>query len=102
MRSQASDSEWRLHDDTSRALGFAEKQAPFVQNGTAVMVANNKKPLTPWAEKLGELLPIKTVIAAVEEALDHVDNPKSEIAPMCLSWLWIGQNRRKSFIFWPP
>jgi two-component system cell cycle response regulator len=81
VRSQASDSEWRLHDDTSRALGFAEKQAPFVQNGTAVMVANNKKPLTPWAEKLGELLPIKAVIAAVEEALDHVDNPKSKIAP---------------------
>jgi two-component system cell cycle response regulator len=81
VRSQASDSEWRLHDDTSRALGFAEKQTPFLSRGTIVMVANNKKLLASWLEQLGELLPVKTVIAAVDEALDYVDTPTNDIAP---------------------
>lgn len=81
VRSQASASEWRLHDDTSRALGFAEKQAPFLPNGTAVLVANDKDLLSSWLPKLDGLLPTKTMIAAVDEALDHLDSPTSDTAP---------------------
>ena len=74
VRSYASDTEWLLHDDTSCALGFAEKQANFLPNGTAVFVACDKGSLASWKAQLANLIPAKITFAAVDEALDHIDS----------------------------
>ena len=81
VRSHASDSEWRLHDDTSRALGFAENQTTFLTSGTAVIVACEKESIASWMPQLGDLLPAKTTIAAVDDALDHLKDPSKGTAP---------------------
>ena len=80
VRSYASDTEWLLHDDTSCALGFAEKQANFLPNGTAVFVACDKGSLAPWKAQLANLIPTKITFAAVDEALDHLDSPPLKAA----------------------
>ena len=63
-----------LHDDTSCALGFAEKQANSLPNRTAVFVACDKGSLAPWKAQLANLIPAKITFAAVDEALDHIDS----------------------------
>jgi two-component system cell cycle response regulator len=81
VRSQAFDSEWRLHDDTSRALGFAEKQTPFSPNSTTVLVANNKDLISSWLPQLDSLLASQTMVAAVDEASDYLDSPTNDAIP---------------------
>ncbi len=75
VRAHAADSEWRLHEDTSRALGFAEQQSTFVPNATALFVGADQKMLTSWMYKIKENVTAKTSIAAVDDALDHLDGP---------------------------
>lgn len=81
VRSHAVASEWRLHDDTSRALGFAEKQATFRPTGKVILVAYDKDLLKPWIPQLSKIMPVKTTISGVEEALDHLDNTKKSVVP---------------------
>lgn len=81
VRSHASDSEWQLRDDTSRALGFAEKQVTFLPSGRAVIVAREKSQILTWPLQMKDLLTARTAVAGLDDALAHVDNPESHVEP---------------------
>jgi two-component system cell cycle response regulator len=81
VRMNASNSEWRLHEDTSRALGFAEQQSAFSPAGKAVLVAQNKGVLKTWQPKLADLLPADLSTALVDDALDHLGPNSTKAIP---------------------
>ncbi|MEP3635630.1 MAG: diguanylate cyclase [Paracoccaceae bacterium] len=52
VRAATSDSEWQLHDDTTRALGFAEASATFEGTQTVSIVGKEHSVLTALSKKL--------------------------------------------------
>lgn len=52
IRAHNSAAEWRMRDDTSRALGFAEEREDFGPPGRAVVVGDDSQTLQKWIEAL--------------------------------------------------
>ncbi|WP_420013403.1 diguanylate cyclase [Tateyamaria sp.] len=52
IRAYASTSEWKLRDDTSRALGFAEPAISFGPAQTVKLVGCDLSAITPWQSEL--------------------------------------------------
>jgi two-component system cell cycle response regulator len=59
LRAHNADAEWQMRDDTSRALGFAEPEAGFGEQGHAVFVTETKGAAHGWAVQLRASLPQK-------------------------------------------
>lgn len=80
VRASNSDAEWRMRDDTTRALGFAEATGGFTRPQNVHLVGSNAKRLTPLMEELkarignlrvevapaGDLLPSQGTNAAAD------------------------------------
>ena len=56
IRAYSSSSEWELRDDTSRALGFAERPANFGPMPKVAIVSTNEITGQLWAEATGALM----------------------------------------------
>jgi two-component system cell cycle response regulator len=52
IRAYSSASEWQMHDDTSRALGFAEPSVTFAPAQTVKLVTGNPANLAAWQADL--------------------------------------------------
>lgn len=49
LRAQNADAEWRLRDDTSRALGLAEPDIPFAEQGRSMFISADPGIAHSWA-----------------------------------------------------
>ena len=68
IRAYASSTEWELRDDTTRALGFAEKQATFQTHGRVAVISTSPGEAPNWVKGIRGLTPATIVSAAPAQA----------------------------------
>ena len=69
IRAHNSAEEWQMRDDTSRALGFAEKPTEFGPPGRAVIVSANRTQAAEWMDALRPNLRCEIAQMAPDTAL---------------------------------
>lgn len=69
IRAHNNAEEWQMHDDTSRALGFAEDPADFGPVGRSVIVSTDKNIAHNWISKLRPHLRSSLTFSSPDTAL---------------------------------
>lgn len=80
-RTRASSSEWRFHEDTSRALGFAEEANVFQKTGRVTLVARDPSEHEVMRNQLMQIPSITVNRAPIGDALDYLASAPSHAAP---------------------
>jgi two-component system cell cycle response regulator len=73
IRAHNAAAEWRMRDDTSRALGLAEQPAVFAPEGRIVMVIDDAARGHAWTHRLRGLLRGRITATAPADALRSAD-----------------------------
>lgn len=71
IRAHNAAAEWRVRDDTTRALGLAEPEEAFEPRGHCIMVGQDAAVLQKWAARLRPVLRARLTLAPTADTMRH-------------------------------